>query len=89
MTLVLKRGDYVRVRCRGDTEWTQCLVTLSSPNHKSLIVMFNGAIRAGNGFLMAVLPLSYEPDTDRFVGVVSLDEYEVELNANDPPEPNL
>lgn len=70
----------MHVRCRGDTEWTPGFVVLSSPNHKSVAIMINGAVRAGDGYVSVLLPLIYEPDTDRFIGVVSPDdEYEIEM----------
>lgn len=95
MPLLLKRGDHIRIRCRGDTEWTEGFVALASTNYNSLAIMLNGAVRAGDGLMAIILPLTREPDSDRFIGVMTSDEYEleriegIERNANDPPEPNL
>ena len=50
----LQRGDYVWIE--RDDKRMQAMVTLASPNGKSLIVMFDGMF----GGYLGMMPLSFE-----------------------------
>lgn len=78
--LILKSGDFVRVRLKGAPEWTPGRVVLVSTNRKSVGLLLDGAVRTKDGGMIAgALPLSYRPETRTFEGVVTPDEYEVDL----------
>ena len=79
-TARLQRRDHVRVRMRGsDDDWTPAFVVLASEeNPSSVMLLFDGPVRAMRGLMFNALPLTvdYEKET-----VVSLwgDDYEIEV----------
>lgn len=73
----MMRGEFVRIRRKGDDGWTRGMVTLASENGKSIVIMMDGAVHAGDGVLVGVVPLSV--DNGVITGLFFPDEYEVEI----------
>lgn len=63
--MVFQRGDFVEISAAGDS--IKGMVTLASPNGKSLMVMFDGMI---DGHLTA-MPLSYDDASEGFISLLS------------------
>lgn len=72
------RGDLVRVRQAGDREWTMGTVILASPEGRAIVVRLAGAVRAGEGYVMNVLPLMIDYENETVTGLTG-HEYEMEV----------
>jgi hypothetical protein len=79
----LSKGDHVLVRRVGSTEWTRAGVWLASSNHRSIALALHGMVRAGDGLVGGALPLSFDPETGVYEGVLTEDEYEVKKETED------
>jgi len=79
----LKRGDYVRVRLDGDNDWTPAFVALASDSDpSSVMLLFNGAVRATGGVLANGLPLTVDYEAETATSLMG-DLYEIEVADND------
>ena len=77
----LKRGDYVRVRLTGSDDWTPAFVALASDTDpSSVILLFDGAVRASHRLLANGLPLRVDYRTETVVSLFG-DSYEIEVAA--------
>jgi hypothetical protein len=77
----LKRGDYVRVRLVGwiDGEWTPAFVALASDTDPaSVMLLFDGAVRASNGLIANSLPLTINYQAETVTSLMG-DSYEIEV----------
>src|SRR5690242_10950230 len=78
MPLQLQKGDLVRIRRDPTDDWCSADVIMISENGRSLALMLaSGMVREGGGFHAGFLPLSYNPDTDHFLGLKG-DIYQIE-----------
>jgi hypothetical protein len=75
----LKRGDRVRVRRDSGDEWCEGAVVLVSENGKSVGLLLAGMVRAGSGYAGGTLPLLIDFEAETVSGVLTSDEYEIEL----------
>lgn len=77
----LQQGDAVRVRRAGSNdEWCPGAVILISPLCVSVAVELYGAVRAGDGIVMGVLPLLIDRERETVTGLTG-DAYEIEKHT--------
>lgn len=80
----LKRGDYVRVRLNDGDDWTPAFVALASDsNPSSVMLMFDGAVRATGGFVANALPLTVDYAAGTIISLLG-DSYEIEVHDQCP-----
>lgn len=78
MNQPLERGEYIRIRAASGGEWCDGFVALASNGSKaSVMVLLNGAVRAGSGVILNALPLTIDYDAQTVVSLLG-DEYEIE-----------
>lgn len=79
----LKRGDYVRLRLEGSTgEWTEGFVAMASDSDpSSVLLLFDGVVRAGSGLIAGGLPLTVDYAAETVYGVPLGDSYEIEVRS--------
>jgi hypothetical protein len=77
----LRRGYFVRVRRAGTSdEWCPAMVALASDNGQSVGLVLNGAVSAAQGYITAFLPLTVDYEEETVKGIVTDDEYEIEVH---------
>lgn len=80
MTEPLTRGQWVRVRRDAGDEWVTAMVGLASKtNPASVVLLFNGAVRSGDGWILQVLPLTIDYAAETAIGLYGGDAYEIEV----------
>lgn len=75
---ILRTGDLVRVRHEEGDEWCTALVAIASASGKSVALHLDGAVRAGKGIIVGVLPLNIDYDARTVTSLIG-DEYEIDL----------
>lgn len=81
----IKTGDLVRVRpAESAGEWCRAVVELASGNGKSVALRLEGAVRAGGGLVMGILPLTIDYEAETVTSLLG-DEYEIEVNDKERP----
>jgi hypothetical protein len=76
----LKVGDYVRIRLNENDDWMDAFVRLASDtNPSSVLLLFDGAVRAGGGGLVfGGLPVTIDYEAQTVTSVLG-DIYEIEV----------
>jgi hypothetical protein len=57
---ILRRGEFVNLTSEGKT--VNAMVVLASPNGRSLMLMYDGALSVGDGFCMGSMPVLVDDD---------------------------
>lgn len=78
---ILRKGDVVRVRHVGDSEWCIARVAIASANGKSVALYLDDAVRANDGIIAGVLPLNINFEAESVTGLTG-DEYEIEVKGS-------
>lgn len=81
---MLRQGETIRIRREDHSdEWCRAVVALASPNGRSVALRLEGAVRAGGGLIMGVLPLTIDYQRETVESLFG-DAYEIEIAR--PPE---